>query len=92
VIDLTFITSNLVNRLFNCERVDDIEHASDHFPIRTVPDIITPIAIQQKRRHWNATDDQKFIQKIEGGLQAGGLYQADPQRIEAKCQEFIGVI
>ncbi|OQD64945.1 hypothetical protein PENANT_c410G08752, partial [Penicillium antarcticum] len=89
VIDLTFITSNLVSRLINCERADDIEHASDHFPIRTVLDIITPVAVQQKRRNWSATDDQKLIQKIEGGLQTGGLYQADPQKIEATCQELM---
>ncbi|KGO73006.1 reverse transcriptase [Penicillium italicum] len=92
VIDLTFVTSNLVYRLFNCERAHDIEHASDHFPIRTVLEIVTPIAVQQKRRNWNATDDQKLIQKIEGGLQAGGPYQADAQRIEAKCLELMGVI
>ncbi|KAI1829300.1 hypothetical protein DTO027I6_9813 [Penicillium roqueforti] len=30
--------------------------------------------------------------KIEGGLQTGGLYQADSQRIEAKCQELMGAI
>ncbi|OQD74227.1 hypothetical protein PENANT_c184G05569, partial [Penicillium antarcticum] len=58
----------------------------------TVLDIITPVAVQQKRRNWSATDDQKLIQKIEGGLQTGGLYQADPQRIEATCQELMGVI
>ncbi|KAJ5121346.1 uncharacterized protein N7515_009307 [Penicillium bovifimosum] len=92
VIDLTFITANLLDRLISCERADDIEHASDHFPIRTALDIVTPIAPQQKRRNWSATDDKKFVQEIEQGLQTGGLDQAGPEEIEAKCQGLIDVI
>lgn len=34
VIDLTFISSSLTGRLMHCERADDIEHASNHFPRR----------------------------------------------------------
>jgi hypothetical protein len=34
-------------------RADDVEHSSDHFPVRTVFDIETPIRVQEKRRNWN---------------------------------------
>ena len=83
VIDLTFISLSLTSRLVRCERADDIEHSSNHFPIRIMLDIESPEFIQQKRRNWNATDDKKLIQKIEQGLQARDLSQAGPPQIEA---------
>jgi hypothetical protein len=92
VIDLTFISSSLASRLVSCERADDIEHSSDHFPIRTVLDIETPVLVQQKRRNWNATDDNKLIQKIEEVLQARDLSQAGPPQIEAQCQKLLDVV
>lgn len=67
VIDLTFVSSSLSNRLIRCERPDDVEHSSDYFPVRTVIDIETPVRIQEKRRNWKATDYAKLIQKIEDG-------------------------
>jgi len=73
VIDLTFISSSLFNRLVSCERVDNIKHLSDYFPIRTVLNIKTPVVVQQKRRNWNTTNDNKLIQKIEEDLQARDL-------------------
>ena len=92
VIDLTFISLSLTNRLVRCERADDIEHSSDHFPIRTMLDIETPALVQQKRRNWNATDDKKLIQKIEEGLQARDLSGAGPPQIEAQCQKLLDVV
>ncbi|KAJ5117510.1 zinc knuckle domain protein [Penicillium atrosanguineum] len=92
VIDLTFISSSLFNRLVSCERADDIEHSSDHFPIRTVLDIETPVLVQQKRRNWNATDDNKLIQKIEEDLKAKDLSQAGPPQIEAQCQKLLETV
>jgi ribonuclease HI len=92
VIDLTFISSSLAGRLIQCERADDIEHSSDHFPVRTVLDIETPITVQQKRRNWNATDNKRLVQKIEDGLQARDLSQADRQQIEEQCQELVEIV
>lgn len=77
VIELTFVSSSLSSRLIRCERADDVEHSSDHFPVRTVLDIETPIRIQEKRRNGKATDNAKLIRKIEEGLQARDLSQAD---------------
>lgn len=85
MIDLTFISSSLADRLVSCERADDIEHSSDHFPIKTVLDIETPVLVQQKRRYWNATDDIKPIQEIE-------MSQADSPQIEAQCQKLLDVV
>ncbi|KAJ5820630.1 hypothetical protein N7474_006221 [Penicillium riverlandense] len=65
VIDLTFISSSLYSTLVRCERADDLEHASDHFPIRTELDIGTPLSEPPKRRNWNATDDKKLVEFIE---------------------------
>lgn len=60
VIDLTMTTPRLTNRLIQCQRADNIEHASDHFPIKTVLDVETLIMTQQKRRKWKAIDDAKL--------------------------------
>ncbi|KAJ5766658.1 reverse transcriptase [Penicillium nucicola] len=92
VIDLTFVSSSLVGRLIQCERADDIEHASDHFPIRSVFDMETPAALQQKRRNWNATDNKRLVQKIEASLHAGNLSQADTQQIETECEELLKTV
>lgn len=92
VIDLTLSTPSLVNRLIQCQRADDIEHASDHFPIRTVLDVDTPIRTQQKRRNWGATNDAKLFHRIEKSLLVEDLSQAGPQQIEAKCQELMKII
>ena len=92
VIDLTFVSSSLVGRLIRCERADDIEHASDHFPIRTVLDMETPAAVQQKRRNWNATDNKRLVQKIQESLHARDLSQADVQQIENECKELLEVV
>ncbi|ODM14297.1 hypothetical protein SI65_10294 [Aspergillus cristatus] len=86
VIDLTLTTPSLVNRLIQCQRADDIEHASDHYPIRTVLDFETPVRTQPKRRNWKATDDAKLFHRIEENLRVEDLSQAGPQQIEAKCQ------
>ncbi|KAJ5215580.1 uncharacterized protein N7498_001987 [Penicillium cinerascens] len=92
VIDLTFISSSLACRLVGCRRADDIEHSSDHFPIRTVLGIETPVLAQQKRRNWNATDEKKLTQKIEEDLQVRDLSQAGPPQIEAQCQKLKDVV
>jgi endonuclease/exonuclease/phosphatase family metal-dependent hydrolase len=92
VIDLTFISSSLSSRLIRCERADDVEHSSDHFPVRTVFDIETPIRVQEKRRNWNATDYDKLTHKIEEGLQARDLSQTDPTQIECQCQTLVDVV
>ncbi|KAJ5323416.1 hypothetical protein N7476_002016 [Penicillium atrosanguineum] len=83
---------SLFNQLVNYERADDIEHSSDHFPIRTVLDIETPVLIQQKRRNWNATDDNKLIQKIKEDSKAKDLSQAGPPQIEAQCQKLLDTV
>lgn len=92
VIDLTFISSSLSGRMILCGRADDIEHSSDHFPIRTTLDIETPILTQQKRRNWKATDDRSLIQKIEEGLQERDLSMEHHRQIEEQCQKLLDVV
>jgi hypothetical protein len=92
VIDLTFIGASLTNRLVCCGQADGVEHSSDRFPTRRVLDIETPIPVQQKRRNWSATDDNKLFQKIEKNLQARELSQAGPSQIEAQCQNLLNVV
>lgn len=92
MIDLTFISSSLSSRLIRCERADDVEHSSDHFPVRTALDIETPIRVQEKRRSWKATDTVMLLRKIEEGLQVKDLSQADPTQIECQCQTLLGVV
>ncbi|KAJ5110838.1 zinc knuckle domain protein [Penicillium argentinense] len=92
VIDLTFISPSLSGRIIRCGRADDIEHSSDHFPIRTTLDIETPILTQQRRRNWKATDDGKLIQKVEEGLQERDLPMVGHRQIEEQCQKLLGVV
>ena len=92
MIDLTFISSSLSNRLIGYERADNIEHASDHFPIRTKVDIKTPIAAQHKRRNWNATNDEKLVRKINDELRLVDLSQAYHPQIEAQCRKLLEVV
>ena len=92
VIDLTFISSSLNSRLICCERADDIEQASDHFPIRMAIDIETPIAVQQRRRNWKATDNEKLVRKIEEGLRTMERSVANHPQIEAQCQRLMEVV
>src|SRR6266480_335715 len=55
-IDLTFISRRLYPALINCDRSDDLDTNSDHYPIRT--EILTT-ALQKednKRRQWKKAD------------------------------------
>ncbi|KAJ5313174.1 uncharacterized protein N7443_000058 [Penicillium atrosanguineum] len=60
VINLTFISLSLFNQLVNYERADDIEHSSDHFPIRTVLNIETPC--------------QKLLDTVQSAIEASTLW------------------
>ena len=55
-IDLTFISRRLYPALINCDRSDDLDTNSDHYPVRT--EILTT-ALQKednKRRQWKKAD------------------------------------
>ncbi|OQD74219.1 hypothetical protein PENANT_c186G08171 [Penicillium antarcticum] len=92
VIDLIFISPCLTSRLVRCERAYGIEHSPDHFPIRTVLGINTPIPTQQKRRNWKATDNKKLIQTIEQRLEASDLSEAGPPQIAAQCRTLLDLV
>jgi hypothetical protein len=50
-IDLTYISGNLFHRLVYTERADDIQHDSDHWPIRIVLSVSAPAKEPAKRRN-----------------------------------------
>ncbi len=64
-IDLTFISNGLLERLVNCVHGDDIDHDSDHWPIRTVLDITVPQKTPEKRRNWKEMDVKLFLERLE---------------------------
>ena len=92
VIDLTFASETLIERLVRSGRADDIEHQSDHYPIRTVIDIETPLFEKPKRRNWTATDSKVLKAFIEEHLQTRDMSTAGRMRIELECQALIKVI
>jgi exonuclease III len=49
-IDLTLISRSLTERLIQCAVAEELEHGSDHLPIRTIIDITTAAAEQPRRR------------------------------------------
>lgn len=94
VIDLTWVSEELTGRLINHGRADDIEHQSDHFPIRTTFDVQTPPLKAPERRNWGATDDKiltEFIEKhvILRDLTSTSICQ---QRVELETQAFIRTV
>jgi len=92
VIDLTFVSPSLHSRLVRCERADDLEHASDHFLIRTELDIDIPLFEPLIRRNWAATDDKKLTEFIGEHWTSRDLSHAGQMRIELECQSFIRVV
>ncbi|KAJ5377093.1 hypothetical protein N7509_013979 [Penicillium cosmopolitanum] len=72
-------------QLVRCEGADDLEHASDHFPIRTQLDTETPLDLA-------TTDDKRLVKFIEVHLTSRDLSRAGQMRIELGCQSFIQVI
>lgn len=94
VIGLTFVSLSLHSRLVRCEGADDLEHASDHFPIRTQLDTETPLfePPPPKRRDLATTDDKRLVKFIEVHLNSRDLSRAGQMRIELGCQFFIQVI
>jgi hypothetical protein len=92
VIDLTWVSEELTSRLINHGRADDIEHQSDHFPIRTTLDVATPLFEQPRRRNWTATDDKILTEFITKHVISRDLSAAGKTRIEIETQAFIRTI
>ncbi|KAJ5639865.1 uncharacterized protein N7484_007727 [Penicillium longicatenatum] len=92
VIDLTWVSEELTSRLINHGRADDIEHQSDHFPIRTTLDVTTPLFEQPQRRNWTATDDKILTEFVNKHVKERDLTKAGKTRIELETQTFIRTI
>lgn len=91
-IDLTFISTTLANRLVVCERADDVQHDSDHFPIRTLLDIDTPAREALKRRNWKATNTKVLMESIDTNLVVPSLAGKSKASIELATTAFLATI
>ena len=94
VLDLTFMSESLTHCLIQQERADNLDHQSDHFPVRTVIDIETPLSKPPQRRNWAAMDEKVLVEFIEKhcASPARNMSTAGPVRIELECQAFMKVI
>lgn len=92
VIDLTFISSSLINRMVCWERADDIQHDSDHWPIRICLDVTTKSNEPPKRRNWEATVNKIMLDFLEKHLVVRGLTQATHREIELEMETFLAVV
>ncbi|KAJ5151525.1 uncharacterized protein N7482_010777 [Penicillium canariense] len=92
VIDLTFVSSSLLDCLTTCEIANDVDSQSDHLPIRTVLDITTPQFTQPRRRNWEATDDEKLKQYLEQHLPPPPNTLTRPETIELACSALMRVV
>lgn len=91
-IDLTFISNNLFNRMIYTERADNVQHDSDHWPIRTTIDIQTPPNNPPKRRNWKATDLKILRESLSQNLHVRNLSQATGPRIELELTAFLAAV
>jgi hypothetical protein len=90
-IDLTIISNGLLERLVNCVRGDDIDHDSDHWPIRTVLDITVPQKALEKRRNWKEMDEKLFLERLEL-IDTIDLSRATKRRIELQTMALMAAI
>jgi Ribonuclease HI len=93
VIDLTFVSNSLIERVIECRLGTD--HGSDHYPVVTTIDIVTPPYEPIKRRNWKATDDRKLAGFVEQHINQltdtnTNLITADD--VENECQALIKII
>jgi hypothetical protein len=91
-INLTLLSTNLINRLITCERADDVQHDSDHYPIRTLLDITTPYKESPQRRNWKATDTKVLLNTLDKTITVPSLQGALKQRIELAVTAFTTII
>ncbi|RAO74375.1 uncharacterized protein BHQ10_010387 [Talaromyces amestolkiae] len=91
-IDLTFLSANLFNRMVLYERADNVQHDSDHWPIRTQLDIQTPVHIPLERRNWAATDIKKLHKILERELTSPILTNASIPCIELATKTLIQTV
>jgi hypothetical protein len=69
-IDLTLISRNLTERLIQCAVAEELEHGSDHLPIRTIIDITTTAAEQPRRRNFKLMDHKELLGFVQANLGA----------------------
>ncbi|KAJ5159355.1 reverse transcriptase [Penicillium coprophilum] len=89
-IDLTFVSGALTERVIECRVGED--HGSDHYPVVTTIDIITPPYEPPRRRNWKATDDKKLIEFATQHTNAITRHPTTADEVETECQTFIEII
>ncbi|KUM55431.1 hypothetical protein ACN42_g11847 [Penicillium freii] len=99
VIDLTFVSNSLIERVIECRIGTD--HGSDHYPVVTTVDIVTPPYEPPKRRNWKATDDKRLTEFVEQHVNQLTSPNASPNAnsdlttaddVETECQAFMEII
>lgn len=74
------------------ERADDIQHDSDHWPIRICLDVTSKSNEPPKRRNWEATVNKIMLDFLEKHLVIRGLTQATHREIELEMETFLAVV
>lgn len=92
VLDLTYMSNSIQDRLISCGKADDVESTSDHWPIRTKIDIETPQFQAPRRRNWQAMDTKALTQFTEQHLTCRDLTNADSLRTGIEFNAFTRVI
>jgi len=67
-IDLTFASPALYERTIECKVQEEIDHSSDHYPIKTRLHITAPGGEPPKRRDWPRLDKDKLTTFIQSNL------------------------
>jgi ribonuclease HI len=91
-LDLTLISSNLTNRMILYERADDVQHDSDHYPIRSTYDISTATREVPRRRNWQATNNKALGDYLQTHLVVPDLTNATRATLELATVAFLSTI
>jgi hypothetical protein len=83
-IDLVLATTDLREKMINCEVNDRVHADSDHLPIHTLLDIDTEeIEEPPLRRNWKAIDAKKLVDFVDANLKAVALINTFAKLMEA---------
>ena len=69
-LDLTWVSSELANRVLICQVKEEMEQGSDHFPIKTRIIMSIPMAKPRERRVWKNANEEKIREWVASRMEA----------------------
>jgi hypothetical protein len=74
------------------ERADDVQHDSDHYPIRSIYNINTAPKPTPQHHNWAATDNKALGEYLNKHLVIPNLTNASKTTVELTTVAFLSII